>query len=342
MVWLYPQIRKGIPRTRCGKSPFADGSTVRFVLRDNIPQPMMDSDLQRAYISFRFLRLETHERPKFPRYQEFYVSGNEVISRLAQCLAACVVPEPAKGVVKNLVIRASNLGALKGWLDHFKLTIDFTKMKDKEAWAWYEGFVEESRAFLDLTAAKNPDRLAAASLVEDKPKLALVRGDDEADEAKCIDAVESSFSREEHLSNEWDGVHGPVRESSREAELARRQAALPMQGVVLVDKQIDLWQHLADRFPDLDWDEVNPVSGAEFFRNWSWCRKALKTSPARAAARTTFFMRTVYSLLHNKVRRTRKENVFQTVRVISCAAARPPRTEPPANRCDGGLVLFWF
>jgi len=310
MEWLAPQIDKGIKRTRVGKSPFSDGSTVRFILRDALPQPMMDSDIQRAYATFRYLRLPEELRSKYPRLAEF-VRGCDIIDALVECFKECVTPPPPKGAVKVLLLMIMNLGSFEGWLKKFDLTTHPAKLASGDAVHWLEEFTQEMRRYITWWASLHPEKLEELSLSETKPQLALLRHADEADEARCINAVEIRFPLDDHLSNEFDGVHAPLLAETREEELAARQLLIPIDGVVLTDKVVDLMEHLQARFPTMNFDKVSPVSGEEFLKFHSWCRKALKAGPRNARERTTYFMKCVYSVLHDSVKRTRKENTFQ-------------------------------
>ena len=146
MEWLLPQIMKGVVRTRVGKSAFSDGSTIRFILRDELPQPMMDSDIKCAYGTFRYLRLLAAMKAKFPRLCEFV--GGIGVELLVVCLAPCVTPPPSADLVKSLLIGAMNLGEFQGWLYAYKLQANLDLMIDKTAWTWYQEISQEIRAYV--------------------------------------------------------------------------------------------------------------------------------------------------------------------------------------------------
>ena len=300
MEWLAPQIAKGFKRTAVGKSVFAEGSTVRFIARHDLPTAMMDSDIQRAYATFMLQRVPIEVRHHFPRLAEFVSEGGAIMKNLGKTFlvsGGCSIPE---GIVKNLLIRTMNGGSVGGWLSDYKYPLNLVDLASDRVWCWYLAFAAEMLSYVEWYESTNPLAVRALSKTEARPSLAFVRHANEADEARCVDAIEERFSRDYHLSNEFDGVHAPVLEATRAAELAARQTLVPIPGVILKDKEVDLWAMLHERFPGKYWDEISHVSGLEYLKHWKWCRDALGSGPESARQRTMYFMKCLYSVLHDK------------------------------------------
>ena len=223
MERLAPQIMKGFKRVAVGKSVFCEGSVVRFIARSGMPTPMMDSDIQRAYATFMLQRVPADLRRHFPRLEDFVKEGGAIIQRLVATFASggIIVTE---GDIKNLLIRAMNGGSLGGWCFDLKLSSNVAGLASSPVWCWYEAFAKEMLTYVEWYESTDPQAVRALSATEARPALAFVRHANEADEARCVDALEVRFRCDFHRSNEFDGVHAPLLEASRQAELAARQA----------------------------------------------------------------------------------------------------------------------
>lgn len=311
--WLAPELKKGIPRTFMGRSPFGESCLTKTVCRHGLTLfRSVDIDGVMFYMQLRANRLTEAERADFPLLLQLVTNTDAFLDPVVRYLATRMNGVTVKKV-KRIFMAIANGGTLEAWCERSGVNLKPAVNGSSQGHRLLMDWQGEACRYHELMAFKHPAELEAYQAAgKPRPKVSVTCSQDERAELAVIKALETLAVKHNSIpvcSAEHDGITFFMPRTMTDDLLLQKASSLTI--LKLAIKPLEDPLKLArQKYPKFAFTLRAKLSTNAFFDSYQLARQCVgnKTS---SIANSNHFSSVLASRLQGRVYRTSKADEFE-------------------------------